>query len=132
MNWLLAWTLNHYYDAYPYLPERQQHLLWEFLQETRFDGIKRDVWRILSLVSLSESIAGEVFEKCVQIIPSAQFPVAVRAHAMQVGLNIVCSYPELAQEYNLLLEDLTDYEFASIRSRARRFLKRTKKLKAPH
>jgi len=128
LNWLMTWTLNHYYEAFPHLPSRQQKLIWTFLQETKHDGIKRDLWRILSCVSLDEDLAGEVFESSLRHIPSQHHPIAVRAHAMKTALNIAQSYPELGQELKLVFELLKDEDSAGIRARAKNYLKEIKKI----
>ncbi len=128
LNWLMTWTLNHYYDAFPHLPSRQQKLIWSMLGETNHDGIKRDLWRILSCVNLSEDLAGEVFELSLRMIPSQHHPIAVRAHAMKTALNIVHAYPELGHELKLVFELLKNDDSAGIRSRAKNYLKQIHKI----
>lgn len=128
LKWHMTWTLNHYYDQYPHVPPKQQRSIWDFLLETEHEGMLRDLWRIISIVNLDEDIAGEAFEKALHIVPSQMQPIAIRAHAMQVLLNTVKMYPELSNEYMLVLEELDADPSVAIQARARLHRNRIKKL----
>lgn len=127
LKWHLTWALNHYVEQYPVLNHRQQVQVWNMLCLTRHEGIMRDLWRILSFISIDDEISGAVYDKALLLIRNTSMPVAIRVYAMQAAFNIAHAFPELLAELSETLMPLKNEEAASIQATLKRILKEIEK-----
>lgn len=126
-KWYMTWWLANYAEHDPIAIARQQDRLWTKLQDLDHEGMRRDLWKVLTKIKLHDELAGLAFDKALKTIASQKHAVAVRAYAMEVALNVALSYPELANEVIMILESLSPEEQASIKARKRMFLKKLRK-----
>ena len=126
VRWYLCWMLTHYVERNPDHGTTHQNLIWETLKACNNDSMRRDLWRTLTFIQISEDLSGEIYDKALSTITSQNYPIAVRAHAMYVAGNIAKPYPELRNELLLILKDFDQEESAGIRSRARNLRKALK------
>ncbi len=121
--WKVTWMLSHYAEQYPSKAANLQDHVWSIYQEREHEGMHRDCWRFFSFISISEELSGTVYNEAIQVITSANQPIAVRAHAMLAAYNIAQPYQELKQELTTVLLSLRNEESAGIRSRSKNLLK---------
>ena len=126
-KWYLTWWLSHYAEADPEPIENRQMLFWEILIENTHPSIERDFWKLLTRISLNDDLIGKAYDEAMRTIPSQKRAVAVRAYAMEVAFNVAKRYPELIHEVNLIFENLSTEEPASMQSRKRHYLKKLKR-----
>lgn len=128
-KWYMTWWLANYAEHDALSLESRQEEYWNKLLETEHEGMKRDLWKVLTKITLNDELAGLAFDKALQTIASQKHAVAVRAYAMEVALNVALNYPVLANEVMMILESLSPEEPPSIRARKRMFLKKLRKAK---
>lgn len=121
-GWKITWLLSHYMEATS--DGSFQNGIWKLLQQTKHQGIQRDLWRALSFVKIEESIAGEVYDTASKMITSQMHPIANRAHAMLCAFNISQQYPELQEELKTILLGISPEDSAGIKARAKNILKK--------
>lgn len=126
-KWYLTWWLSHYAEVDPEPIESRQMLFWDALIENRHPSIERDFWKLLTRISLNDDLIGNAYNEAMRVIPSQKRAVAVRAYAMEVAFNVAKRYPELIHEVNLVFENLSLEEPASMQSRKRHYLKKLKR-----
>jgi hypothetical protein len=128
-KWYMTWWLANYAEHDILGIESRQEEYWTMLLELDHEGMKRDLWKVLTKIKLNDDLAGVVFDQALKTIVSQKHAVAVRAYAMEVALNVALTYPELASEVIIIFESISPEEQASIRARKRMFLKKLRKVK---
>ncbi len=86
-------------------------------------AVARNGLKILELQEIPKAQEGFLVDYCFNCIMNPQIPIAIRAFAMPVLYKIALSYPELKQEFKLVLEGLSDNESPGIQSRKRKYLR---------
>jgi hypothetical protein len=109
--------------ATPYL-----HKLVKALPTLDSKGSLRSLLRMLCRYDIPEEAQGLLIDLCFGYLCSELYPVAVKAHAMQIIYNHVLLYPELKDELVAVLEDQMENNSVGFMSRGRRLIKQMEKL----
>ncbi len=109
--------------VYPYLRK-----IIELLDHPLHDAIVRNTLRVMEEMELPEEYHGEMYDRCYRYIDDVKAPAAFRAFAMTVAFRIVNHYPELANEFKVLIETHFEHGKASFKSRGGKILKALNKL----
>ncbi len=123
-----AWPLELLAKAeeeriYPYLPE-----IIEQLSTSVEDSFTRNIYRALQHMRFNEDHIGAVYEVAFAHLADPQSAIAIQAFSMTTCANIAHVYPELAHEIIPTIQDLYDTGSAGYKARAKKELKRLKKL----
>lgn len=65
----------------------------------------------------------EKMSRCFEYVASPETPIAVKAFSLTVLSNFSTTYPEIASELRLIIEDQWEHATPSFRSRAKKVLK---------
>lgn len=122
-----AWVLHFITDEVPQLVETYQNqFLTKLSEENLHDAVVRSICRHWGEHGFPADIEGEVYEVCLNYLQDNS-SIAIKAHAMYACNRLVQKYPELKQEFKLVLEELLlkyGEESPAIRSRSVKLLKR--------
>ena len=108
---------------YPHMTE-----IIGYLQTSEEDSLLRNLYRSLQHMRFSEDHIGDVYEVAFAHLSDPNSAVAVQVFAMSTCANIAHVYPELAHEIIPTIQDLYDTGSAGYKARAKKELKRLKKL----
>lgn len=96
-------------DKHPELMFPYLGRLIENLNDQAIDAQRRNTLRIFQTLPIPEEKEGELFEKSLHLLTSAEEPIAVKAFAMTVLRRICEKYPDLSGEViphiEILLEE---------------------------
>lgn len=117
-----AWAASKAYEIKPkwfsvYIPT-----LIHVLSEETHGGVRRNSLRMLQSMDVPEEYHGELVDTTFRILSDPKEDIAVKAFAMTVAFNHLHYYPELKQEFKLIIEDQLPYASAAIKSRAAKIL----------
>lgn len=123
-----SWPLSYIVENNPGLVYPHMPLLLKLLDNPMHVAYKRNMFRLLrGMKTIPEKFHSQVIDHCMRAIPNINDAAAVRAFAIHIMGKLFVTYPELANELNVLLEPLTDHELPSIRSSANHVLKQIAK-----
>lgn len=123
-----AWIISVCHDAHPELIVPHLSRVLKKMQEPDVhDALKRNVVRLLQNCEIPESQLGTVASLCFDYLAALDTPVAIRANAMTVLLNISEREPDLKRELRTSIELMLPYCEPAIVSRARMVMKRLDK-----
>lgn len=100
----------------------------QILLGTQYTAIRRHLTKLFAEHVVLLADPGELIDFCFGLLANRAEPVASRAHAMQVLANACQQLPELAIELTPMLEENLLEETPGFRARARRLLKKLRKL----
>ena len=83
---------------------------------------------MLCRYDIPEKDQGVLIDLCFSYLVSEQYPVAVKAHAMQIIYQHVLLYPELKDELIAVLQDQELNNSVGFKSRGQRLIKQMEKL----
>ncbi|WP_430811808.1 MULTISPECIES: hypothetical protein [unclassified Carboxylicivirga] len=86
------------------------------------ESIKRHYLRILAQYDLSKLADGRLLDCCFQWLQTAETPIAVKAHCMQILYGLCAHYPELIPELKAVLTGLLPYASKGEANRAKKIL----------
>ena len=92
------------------------------------DAVYRNSFRVLQFQKVDESLWGELFDLCIEVLTSNKMAVAIKVFAMTTAFNIVKEVPELKNELKLVVEELIPEGTAGIKSRGNKVLAALEKL----
>ncbi|AWV98669.1 hypothetical protein [Arcticibacterium luteifluviistationis] len=122
-----AWVLHFITDETPEIVKVYQEDFLEKLKEPDLhDAVVRAICRHWGDYGYTEVIEGKVYDLCLNYLQDKS-SIGIKAHAMYACQRLVKKYPELKQEFKLVLEEmLLKYgeESPAIRSRSTKILKR--------
>jgi hypothetical protein len=107
----------------PYLPKMLEHI-----QSPVHDAAIRNTVRILQDIEIPEKLIGPVYELCFDYLISPKVPVAIKVFSMTTLANIAQHFPDLVPELILAIEDNIPHSSAGYNSRAKKELKRLRKI----
>lgn len=119
----VAWVVGALGETHPewfidFLPNIIQKI-----KQPEHEAVKRNCLRVLTFLDIQEEWQGEVFDICFHIIGSFEELPAPKAYSITIITNYIKTYPELALELNILLEQILPNEGPAVRSKARQFYK---------
>lgn len=129
-NWRAIWMVDKIHEKHPELVIPYLPAMTDFLLTTQNAGKKRHLLKLISLHDIPEEKMAIMLNYCFDAFTSADEPVAVRVHAMQILFNIALKEPDFANELISLIEHEIEYHgSAGISSRGGKLLKKLYELK---
>ncbi len=117
-----GWVLSHAIQKrpeliLPYLDEmlKMAHLL-------KSDGEKRNLVKVLSLVTISPNLQGEAMDLCFRWLNETGESIAVRAYCMDVLYNLSIDIPEIKGELAAIIENHMDRFSAGLKNKGSKIL----------
>jgi hypothetical protein len=126
--WRAAWVLDGSDEQQAGLATKHLHKIVHALPALESMGSLRSLLRLLSRHDIPEESQGMLIDLCFGYLVSELYPVAVKAHAMQIVYMHVLLYPELKEELVTVLEDQMDNNSVGFLARGRRLIKQMEKL----
>jgi hypothetical protein len=111
----------------PYLPD----LIAKLENAAAHNAVKRNIFRIFEAIEIPEPLHGPLMHHCFEALENPNETLASRAFAIGILSKLMKVYPEIINEFRLLLEVYLQHESApSFKSRATKALKQMSKTKA--
>jgi len=120
--WRAAWVLDHLNQNKPTLLKSHLKEINSILKVTRYNGVRRSLLKILITNPSANNDDGDLLDLCFQWVSSPSIPIAIRAHSMQFIFNLLPTYPELKNEFQLSLETAILDESKGVSGKARKIL----------
>lgn len=127
LSWRAAWTMEKINDKRPEMVHPFLNELIIQVEKTNKNGIKRHFLKMISLQPLPEDLTGSFVDYCFKILLSADEPIAVRAHAMQILFNVCKEIPDLKNELIESIQSIQTEASPGIISKSKKLLKQLKK-----
>lgn len=122
-----AWSVNFVYEQAPEMLNPYLKKMIKNLKQPVHDAVKRNTVRILQFVKIPTALEGEAVDVCFTLMADPKEAIAIKVFAMTVIFNLLPKYPELKNEFVVLIEDELPYASAAYKSRATKFLKKLSK-----
>ena len=126
--WRASWILDGSDEKKPGLASKYIPKIVRALPEVESKGTLRSLLRLLSRHNIPEEEQGLLIDLCFSYLVSELYPVAVKAHAMQIIYNHVLIYPELKGEFITVIEDQAKNNSVGFKARGNILLKQMEKL----
>ena len=126
--WRACWVLDGSDEKMPGLARKHISKIVKALPGLESKGSLRSLLRMLARYDIPEEEQGLLIDLCFSYLVSEQYPVAVKAHAMQIIYLHVLLYPELKDEFIAVIEDQTANNSVGFKSRGRNLIKQLEKL----
>ena len=126
--WRAAWVLDGSDELKPGLARKHISRIVKALPGIESKGTLRSLLRLLTRYDITEKEQGLLIDLCFSYLVSAQYPVAVKAHAMQIIYHHVLLYPELKNELIAVIEDQADNNSVGFKARGNILIKQMEKL----
>ena len=126
--WRACWLLDCSDEKKPGLLQTHLRRVIRALDGMKSKGTLRSLLRLLTRYQIPEEDQGLLIDHCFAYLVSEQYPVAVKAHAMQIIYNHVLIYPELKHELIAVIEDQADNNSVGFRTRGNILIKQMEKL----
>lgn len=128
LAWRAAWVLDGSDEKKPGMARKHLSGIIEALPGLESTGTLRSLLRMLVRYDIPEKYQGLLIDLCFSYLVSELYPVAVKAHAMQIIYQHVLLYPELKHELTTVLRDQAENNSVGFRSRGTRLIKQMEKL----
>lgn len=118
-----AWVISHAALRMPHLI-REEHLREMIIlaPSMKHDGEKRNLAKVLTLVTLPETLYGEILDLCFNWLNDSGESIAVRVYSMDVLLTISIEIPEIRGELASTIENHMDRFSTGLKSKGRKVL----------
>ena len=124
-SWRAIWLADKIHEKRPELIRPYVPKLISALKKTKSEGKKRHMLKLISLNPIPGKDLSFLFKYCLNEFTSAEMPVAIRVHSMQILYEISEIEPELKPELIQLIEhEMTFHSTAGIKSRGKKLLKK--------
>jgi len=128
LAWRACWVLDGSDELKPGLATAHISTIVNALPGLDSKGSLRSLLRLLCRHNIPEEEQGLLIDLCFSYLVSELYPVAVKAHAMQIIYLHVLIYPELKDELVAVIEDQITNNSVGFKSRGRRLIKQMEKL----
>lgn len=119
-----GWPLSDIVIAHPELIKPYLGKFVKLLSKKGMhDAVIRNVLRIMQFIELPAKYHGEVVNACFEFLLKHEYPIAYKALAMTVLLNITKHEPELKRELKIVIEEMMKEGSPAIRARGKNVLK---------
>ena len=118
-----AWVVEKCATVYPHLVTNYLEDIVDHLKETKFNGSKRCLLKVLTIYDLPESRKGEIVDMCFTWLASPKEKVALKVYSMHILSNICVTEPELIPEFLAVLETHYEHNSVAFQSRAKKIFK---------
>ena len=126
--WRASWILDGSDEKKPGLARKYIPKIVKALPRVESKGTLRSLLRLLSRHNIPEEEQGLLIDLCFSYLVSELYPVAVKAHAMQIIYNHVLLYPELKGEFITVIEDQAKNNSVGFKARGNILIKQLEKL----
>jgi len=128
LAWRAAWIMDGSDEKWPGLGRHALPRVVNALPGMKSTGTIRCLLRMISRYEIAEDDQGVLIDECFSYLISDRYPVAVKAHAMEIIYQHVLIYPELKEELAAAISDHMENNSAGFKSRGRRILKQLEKI----
>ncbi len=128
LSWRACWVLDGADEKKPGLALKYIPEIVRLLPSLESKGALRSLLRLLSRHEIPEDEQGLLIDLCFKYLVSELYPVAVKAHAMQIIYHHVLLYPELKNELIAVIEDQADNNSVGFKARGNILIKQMEKL----
>lgn len=126
-----GWPLSYCIIDHPDLVKPYYGKLLKYLsQRDAHPAVLRNITRLFQHTDIPKRYHGQLMDLCFFFIASGETPVAIRAFSLTILEKMLHSYPEIAQELQLIIEENFNRSTAAFKSRANKVLKEIRRLKA--
>jgi hypothetical protein len=126
--WRAAWVLDGSDELKSGLARKHISKIVKVLPELESMGTLRSLLRMLTRYDIPENEQGLLIDLCFSYLVSELYPVAVKAHAMQIIYHHVLLYPELKNELIAVIEDQAENNSVGFKARGNILIKQMEKL----
>lgn len=125
-----AWSVSLIAEKHPALIAPYLKPMLLNLKNPVHDAVKRNTVRILKDIDpLPESLMGIAATICFNFMATPSVAVAIKVFSMQILYKICLKEPDLKNELQLFIEDLTPHESVAFGAAGKHILKKLDKLK---
>jgi hypothetical protein len=128
LAWRAAWVLDGSDEKKPGMARKHLSRIINALPGMGSTGTLRCLLRMLVRYEIPEKLQGLLIDECFSYLVSEHYPVAVKAHAMQIIYQHVLLYPELKLELTTVLRDQAENNSVGFNSRGKRLIRQMEKL----
>lgn len=128
LSWRASWILDGADEKKPGMARKFVSRIVLALPEMESKGSLRSLLRLLTRYDIPEDEQGLLIDLCFSYLVSELYPVAVKAHAMQIIYQHVLIYPELKGELIAVIEDQMENNSVGFKSRGHNLIKQMEKL----
>ena len=128
LSWRACWILDGADEKKPGLARKYIPKIVQKLPSLESKGALRSLLRLLTRHKIPENEQGLLIDLCFQYLSSELYPVAVKAHAMQIIYHHVLLYPELKNELIAVIKDQAENNSAGFNARGNILIKKMEKL----
>ena len=118
-----AWVMDACVETHPEFLSPYVETLIEALPQFVNNGVIRQVVKALTAQEIPEKLEGQLVDFCFCRLQSADTPVAIKVHCMQILANITARHPNLAGELRTVILEQTPRNSAGFASRGKKILK---------
>ena len=126
--WRASWILDGSDEKKSGLARKHVPKILKALPGLESKGTLRSLLRLLTRYDIPEEQQGLLIDLCFSYLVSELYPVAVKAHAMQIIYKHVLLYPELKGELIAVIEDQTANNSVGFKARGSILIKQMEKL----
>jgi len=131
-SWRAAYLVDKINDIHPELLLPFLNKMIEQVKIEKSDGKRRHFLKLISMNDLPNDKQGFMLDFCVKTFTSANEPIAVRVHAMQIVYNISEKEPDLKPEILAIIEhEMENHSSLGIISRGSKLAQKLKMYKTP-
>ncbi|MBX7201510.1 MAG: hypothetical protein IT240_05095 [Bacteroidia bacterium] len=124
-----SWVLSFACEFAPELLLPIEASLLKNLDQGFHTGITRNLLRIFTVIPVSESNQATMFNEASRIFIDRRFPVAVKANALLICMQLAAKYPDLGNEVWAMAESILPEHGPALNATARKAFKQLKKAK---
>ena len=122
-----AWAMDACLDSHPEFLTPYVKTLVDALPRFRNNGVIRQVVKALAARNIPEDLEGQLVDFCFYRLKSAETPVAIKIHCMQILANITVRHPDLSGELRTVIIEQIPRNSVGFSSRGRKILKQLSK-----
>ena len=124
-----AWVVGIIGEKQPKMLEPYLETMLLNLDNPVHDAVKRNTVRILRDIEIPENLLGIATTICFNFLCTPSVPVAIKSFSMRILYKICLKEPDLANELQIIIEDMMPHESAAFVSAGKDILKKLKKVK---
>jgi hypothetical protein len=125
-----AWPLGMIGEAQPQLIAPYFSALVKKLKDkTTHPAVQRNITRIFQFIPLPQKKHGELMDVCFGLLENVETPIAVKVFSLSILSRLAKTYPEIANEIKLIIEQNLPHASPGLKHRSMKVLKELAKLK---
>ncbi len=121
--WRSAWILDYLSEMYDWLAVNYIVKAWNEIPYQHPDGVTRSVLRMLARYDIPEQHQGVAAELCMDWLRMESVPVAIKVWSMEIVKKISLIYPELSNEFIMVLKEQAPKNTVAFEARSRKIIK---------